>query len=99
MRADSRSESLVAQGEAGMNVLVLLLAPAACVVGEHPGVSNADALTVALLACEALRARGIAVGEPTADAGAVETTYRVEARGLGTSYLLRVARKAGDAAE
>lgn len=69
-------------------------APAACLIGAHPGIGDADAETAASLVCEELARLGHPVGAPALQPGALLSAYRVELRPLGSSVFLTLAREA-----
>ncbi len=69
-------------------------APAACLIGAHSGLGDADAETATALVCEELARLGQPVGAPTLIAGAQTSAYRVELRPLGQSIFLTLAREA-----
>lgn len=68
----------------------------ACVVESHSPDVAPDARTVALLTCDALRARGVAIGSPTespTESPFDGPAYHIGLHPLGTEYLVRIARK------
>lgn len=65
---------------------------AACVMGAMRGIPEADAETVAEILCDALRDKGVAVGQPTIERGSREA-FRVDARPLGTKLFLTLTRE------
>lgn len=64
----------------------------ACVAEANSPDLAPDAQTVALLTCDALRARGVDVGQPT-DAAVEGAAYRVGLHRLGEQYIIRIARE------
>ncbi|RMD96505.1 MAG: hypothetical protein D6812_17000 [Deltaproteobacteria bacterium] len=63
-------------------------AEAACLIGEHPGISDSDARTTARILCDELRARKVAVGQPVTAAGSATSAYRSTLERLGASLIL-----------
>lgn len=58
--------------------------PAACIIGEHPGIDDGSAHTAASLVCDAVRNEHVAVGAPTTTPSESATeAYRVELQALG----------------
>ena len=66
----------------------------ACLIGDHAGIDPADAQTATLLFCDDLRSRGVAVGQPTQEAGDAAHGYRLSLRPLGKTILVRVSYEA-----
>ncbi|RME44004.1 MAG: hypothetical protein D6795_18575 [Deltaproteobacteria bacterium] len=64
---------------------------AACLIGEHPGISDSDARTTARILCDELRARKVAVGQPVTAADSATIAYRSTLERLGTSLILTFA--------
>jgi hypothetical protein len=60
----------------------------ACVVGTHAGIPDADALTVASMVCEEVRAQGQPVAAPVTEA--TGPRYVVSMQKLGESVVLRL---------
>ena len=63
---------------------------AACLIHNPSGIGDSDAHTAALLVCQALRGKGIDVGEPVYDVPDMASVYRVGVHFLGEAVLLRV---------
>lgn len=66
-----------------------LAGAAECLMGSMKGIPEADAETVADIICDAIRARGIDVAQPSFDARGGEA-YRIDARPLGSKLFLTV---------
>ena len=66
---------------------------AVCLVHNPSGIAESDAHTAALLVCQALRARGVDVGEPVFEASETSNVYRVGVHFLGEAVLLRVSHE------
>ena len=66
---------------------------AACLIHNPSGIAESDAHTAALLVCQALRSRGIDVGEPVREAPDAPVVYRVGVHFLGEAVLLRVSHE------
>ena len=68
-------------------------APAACLIGDHPGIPESDAQTAALLVCDELRKQGISVTDPVYEAPATANAYRVVLRRLGEKIFVRLSQE------
>ena len=66
---------------------------ASCLIHNPSGIAESDAHTAALLVCQALRSRGIDVGEPVREAPEGAAVYRVGVHFLGEAVLLRVSHE------
>ena len=66
---------------------------AVCLIGDHLGIPEADAHTVAMLVCDELRKHGIAVSEPVYEVSASASVYRVVMRPLGTKIFVRLSEE------
>ncbi len=66
---------------------------ASCLIHNPSGIAEPDAQTAALLVCQALRRRGIDVGEPVYEAPDTANVYRVSVHFLGEAVLLRVSHE------
>lgn len=66
---------------------------ASCLIHNPSDIAESDAQTVALLVCQALRRRGIDVGEPVYEVPDTANVYRVGVHFLGQSVLLRVSHE------
>lgn len=65
----------------------------ACLIHNPSGIADSDAHTAALLVCQALRGKGIDVGEPVYDVPDSASVYRVGVHFLGEAVLLRVSHE------
>ena len=61
-----------------------------CLLGDHFGVPESDALTAANLVCSELRKQGIAVGDPVFDPQGAAEVYRVVLTRLGGRIQIRL---------
>ncbi len=61
-----------------------------CLIDNSSGVEDSDVHTAALLVCQALRGKGVQVGEPVYEAPDSMSIYRVGVHYLGEATLLRV---------
>ena len=90
----------------GVAILVLLVVPAlvqavdtpapaaaVCLIGDHPGIPESDALTAAMLVCDELRKQGISVGEPVYETPVPANVYRVVLRRLGEKIFVRLSQE------
>ena len=68
-------------------------ATAVCLIGDHPGIPEADAQTATMLVCDELRKQGISVGEPVYDARDSASAYRVVLRRLGEKIFVRLSQE------
>ena len=66
---------------------------AVCLIGDHLGIPEADAHTVAMLVCDELRKLGISVSEPVYEVSASASVYRVVMRPLGTKIFVRLSEE------
>ncbi|MCY4672945.1 MAG: hypothetical protein OXD43_04120 [Bacteroidetes bacterium] len=66
---------------------------ASCLIHNLSDMAESDAQTVALLVCQALRRRGIDVGEPVYEVPDTANVYRVGVHFLGEEVLLRVSHE------
>lgn len=66
---------------------------AICLIGDHPGIAEADAQTSAMLVCDALRKHGISVSDPVYDAPASASVYRIVLRRLGEKVFARLSQE------
>ena len=64
-----------------------------CLVGDHTGIADGDALTSARLVCDAVRALGRTVGPPTTEPPP-GPAFRVQLQPLGRSLILTLAEEA-----
>ncbi|RKU07519.1 hypothetical protein C6502_17230 [Candidatus Poribacteria bacterium] len=67
--------------------------PAACLIGDHPGIPESDAQTAALLVCDELRKQGISITDPVYEAPASANVYRVVLRRLGEKIIVRLSQE------
>ena len=67
--------------------------PAACLIGDHPGIPESDAHTAALLVCDELRKQGISITDPVYEAPASANAYRVVLRRLGEKIFVRLSHE------
>lgn len=67
--------------------------PAACLIGDHPGIPESDAQTAALLVCDELRKQGISITDPVYEAPASASAYRVVLRRLGEKIFVRLSQE------
>lgn len=67
--------------------------PAACLIGDHPGIPESDAQTAALLVCDELREQGISITDPVYEAPASANAYRVVLRRLGEKIFVRLSHE------
>ena len=71
-------------------------AHALCIVGNHDGIEDADARTATGIVCDALRERGVRIGEPQYEwAPGASATYRVSLERLGTSMFVVLQQEDG----
>ena len=66
---------------------------AVCLIGDHLGIPEADAHTVAMLVCDELRKHGIAVSEPAYEVPASASIFRIVMRPLGTKIFVRLSEE------
>ena len=66
---------------------------AVCLIGDHLGIPEADAHTVAMLVCDELRKQGISIGEPVYEAPTSANVYRVVLRRLGEKVFVRLSQE------
>ena len=66
---------------------------ASCLIHNPFNIAEPDAQTSALLVCQALRSRGIDVGEPVYEVPDTANVYRVGVHFLGEAVLLRVSHE------
>ena len=69
------------------------LAPAVVLIGDHPGIPDADAQTAALLTYDELRKLGISVSAPVYEVPASANVYRIVMRPLGTKIFVRLSEE------
>ena len=67
--------------------------PAACLIGDHPGIPESDAQTAALLVCDELRKQGISITDPVYEAPASANAYRLVLRRLGEKIIVRLSQE------
>ena len=67
--------------------------PAACLIGDHPGIPESDAQTAALLVCDELRKQGISITDPVYEVPASANAYRVVLRRLGEKIIVRLSQE------
>ena len=88
------SAPALAQDDAAMQPVIQAdTTAAACLVDNPSGIPDSDARTAALLVCQALRGRGVDVGEPVYDVPDTASVYRVGVHFLGEAALLRVSHE------
>ena len=88
----------------GLVILALIVIPAdasasaaaVCLIGDHPGIPESDALTAALLICDALRKHGISISDPVYRAPSSATVYHVVLRRLGAKIFVRLSHENPD---
>ena len=68
-------------------------APTVCLIGNHPGISESDAQTAALLVCDELRTQGISVTDPVYEAPTSANIYHVVLRRLGEKIIVRLSHE------
>lgn len=61
---------------------------AICLLDEHPGISDSDAMTSAELICDEVRKQGVSIGRPVTSVDSAQSVYRVKLRKLGEAILL-----------
>ena len=66
---------------------------AICLIGDHPGIPESDAQTVALLVCDELRKQGISITDPVYEAPVTANAYRVVLRRLGEKIIVRLSQE------
>ncbi len=66
---------------------------ASCLIHNPAGIAQSDAHTAALLVCQALRNRGVDIGEPEEEVADTDNVYRVGVHFLGEAVLLRVSHE------
>ncbi|MXY08141.1 MAG: hypothetical protein F4Y61_05790 [Rhodothermaceae bacterium] len=88
------SEPILAQDDAGVpSAAQTDTTRASCLIHNPFNIAEADAQTSALLVCQALRSRGIDVGEPVYEVPDTANVYRVGVHFLGEAVLLRVSHE------
>ncbi|MBN1944809.1 MAG: hypothetical protein JW797_03995 [Bradymonadales bacterium] len=63
---------------------------AACLIGNHSGVSDSDVQTAASLVCDELRSHGIQVGQPVLALLNEQSLYRINLSLMGNTYIFDV---------
>ena len=70
--------------------------PAICLIGDHPGISDSDAQTAALLVCDELHKQGISITDPVYEAPDTANVYRVVFRRINGQVLFRLSQETSD---
>ena len=68
-------------------------ANAVVLIGDHPGIPDADVQTAAMLVYDELRKHGISVREPVWEVPASARVYRIVMRPLGTKIFVRLSEE------
>ena len=88
------SEPILAQDDSGVpSAAQSDTTRASCLIHNPFNIAEPDAQTSALLVCQALRSRGIDVGEPVYEVPDTANVYRVGVHFLGDAVLLRVSHE------